>query len=55
MIRIFDDNKNICECCEDDSSILIVLKEDVKHKGLSREFYLCKEHKKKLLDELLLF
>ena len=30
MIRVFNDNKNICECCDNDSAILIDFTEDTK-------------------------
>ena len=53
MIRIFDDNKHICECCDNDSIILIDFTEDTKPSDLGSRVYLCKEHKEKLLDLLL--
>ena len=54
MIRVFDDNKNICECCDNDSEILINFVDTVKD-NLKVEVYLCKEHKEKLVDILLPF
>ena len=53
MIRIFDDNKHICECCDNDSIILIDFTEDTKPSDLGSRVYLCKEHKEKLIDLLL--
>lgn len=54
-IRVFDDNKHICECCDNDSVILIDFTEDTKPNSLGNRVYLCKEHKEKLVDLLLLF
>ena len=55
MIRIFDDNKHICECCDNDSIILIDFTEDMKPQDLGSRVYLCNEHKEKLIDLLLPF
>ena len=55
MIRIFDDNKHICECCDNDSIILIDFTEDTKPSDLGNRVYLCNEHKEKLIDLLLPF
>ena len=55
MIRIFDDNKHICECCDNDSIILIDFTEDTKPNDLGNRVYLCNEHKEKLIDLLLPF
>ena len=55
MIRIFDDNKHICECCDNDSIILIDFTEDTKPNDLGNRVYLCNEHKEKLIDLLLAF
>ena len=55
MIRIFDDNKHICECCDNDSVILIDFTEDTKPSDLGNRVYLCNEHKEKLIDLLLPF
>ena len=54
MIKIFDDNKNICECCDNDSEILIDFIDTAKE-DLRVKVYLCKEHKEKLVDILLPF
>ena len=54
MIKVFNDNKNICECCDNDSEILISFVDTVKD-NLKVEVYLCKEHKEKLVDILLPF
>ena len=53
MIKVYDDNKHICECC--DSMILIDFTEDIRPNGLGNRLYLCKDHKEKLLDLLLPF
>lgn len=55
MIRVFNDNKNICECCDNDSSILIDFTEDAKPNSLGARVYLCEDHKRKLVDILLPF
>ena len=55
MIRIFDDNKHICECCDNDSAILIDFTEDTKLNDLGNRVYLCKEHKERLIDLFLPF
>ena len=55
MIRIYQDTKNICECCDNDSEILIDFTEDTKPNSLGIRLYLCKEHKEKLVDILLPF
>ena len=55
MIKVFDDNKNICECCDNDSTILIDFMEDAKPKNLSNRLYLCEDCKRYLLDKLLTF
>ena len=55
MIRIFDDNKHICESCDNDSIILIDFTEDTKPNDLGNRVYLCNEHKEKLIDLLLPF
>ena len=55
MIKIYDDNKHICECCDNDSMILIDFTEDIIPNGLGKRLYLCKDHKEKLLDLLLPF
>ena len=55
MIRIYQDAKNICECCDNDSEVLIDFAEDTKPNSLGTRLYLCKEHKEKLVDILLPF
>lgn len=55
MIKVYDDNKHICECCDNDSMILIDFTEDIRPNGLGKRLYLCKEHKEKLIDLLLPF
>ena len=55
MIKVINDNKNICECCDNDSSILIDFTEDTKPNNLGTRVYLCEEHKRKLIDLLLPF
>ena len=55
MIRLFYNDKYICECCDNDSVILIDFTEDTKPNCLGSRLYLCKEHKEKLVDILLPF
>ena len=55
MIRVFDDNKNICECCDNDSSILIDFAEDTKPTSLGTRVYLCEDCKRYLIDKILPF
>jgi hypothetical protein len=55
MIRIFNDNKNICECCDNDSEVLIDFTEDTMPQNIGVRLYLCKKCKEKLLDILLPF
>ena len=55
MIRIFNDDKNICECCDNDSVVLIDFTEDTTPQSLGTRLYLCEECKRKLLDLLLPF
>ena len=55
MIKIFDDNKNICECCDKDSTVLIDFTEDTMPQNLGTRLYLCEECKRKLTDLLLPF
>jgi hypothetical protein len=55
MIRVFDDNKNICECCDNDSEILIDFTEDTKPSNLGVRLYLCESCKINLIDILLPF
>ena len=50
MIKVFDDNKNICECCDNDSSILIDFAEDTKPTSLGTRVYLCEDCKRYLID-----
>ena len=55
MIRVFNDTKNICECCDNDSTILIDFTEDTKPNDLGVRLYLCEECKRNLIDILLPF
>ena len=55
MIRVFNDTKNICECCDNDSTILIDFTEDTKTNSLVVRLYLCEECKRNLIDILLPF
>ena len=55
MIKVFNDNKNICECCDNDSTILIDFTEDTKPNNLGVRLYLCEECKRNLIDILLPF
>ena len=55
MIKVFNDNKNICECCDNDSVILIDFTEDTKPNDLGTRLYLCEDCKRNLIDILLPF
>ena len=55
IIRIFYDDKYICECCDNDSEILLDFTEDTMPQNLGIRLYLCKKCKEKLLDILLPF
>ena len=55
MIKVFDNKENICECCVNDSSILIDFTEDTQPNNLGTRIYLSKEHERKLIDLLLPF
>lgn len=54
MIRMFDNNKNKCECCDNDSILMIDFKEDMKNIA-GKRLYLCEKCKRKLVDILLPF
>ena len=55
MIKVFNNKENICECCDNDSSILIDFTEDTRSNSLGTRVYLCEEHERKLIDLLLPF
>ena len=55
MIKVFNDNKNICECRDNDSVILIDFTEDTKPNDLGTRLYLCEDCKRNLIDILLPF
>ena len=55
MIKVFNDNKNICECCDNDSVILIDFTEDTKPNNLGVRLLLCEDCKRNLIDILLPF
>ena len=55
MIRIYSDDKNICECCDNDSEVLIDFTEDTKPNNLGTRLYLCEYCKRNLIDILLPF
>ena len=55
IIRIFYDDKYICECCDNDSEILLDFTEDTMPQSIGDRLYLCKRCKEKLLDILLPF
>ena len=55
MIRLFYNNKNICECCDNDSEILIDFTEDTKPNSLGARLFLCEDCKRNLIDILLPF
>ena len=37
MIKVYDDNKHICECCDNDSMILIDFTEDIRPNRLRQK------------------
>ena len=55
MIRLFYNDKYICECCDNDSEILLDFTEDTMPQNLGIRLCLCKKCKEKLLDILLPF
>ena len=55
MIRLFYNDKYICECCDNDSEILLDFTEDAMPQNIGIRLYLCKKCKEKLLDILLPF
>ena len=55
MIKLFYNDKYICECCDNDSAILIDFTEDTKPNNLGVRLYLCEECKRNLIDILLPF
>ena len=55
MIRIYSDDKNICECCDNDSVVLIDFTEDTKPNSLGTRLLLCEDCKNNLIDILLPF
>ena len=55
MIRLFYNDKYICECCDNDSEILFDFTEDTMPQNIGVRLYLCKKCKEKLLDILLPF
>ena len=56
MIKIYDDNKHICECCDNDSAILLQFLDDIAlSKNLATTIVLCEDCKEKLIDILKLF
>ena len=53
MIRLFYDDKYICECCDNDSEILLDFTEDtIKHKKIGATLYLCNVCRRKLIELL---
>ena len=52
MIRLFKNDKKICECCDNDSTILIDFFECNIKSDLGTRLYLCNECKDKLTDLL---
>ena len=56
MIRLFYDDKNICECCDNDSEILLDFTEDtMKHKKIGATLYLCNVCRRKLIELLYIY
>jgi hypothetical protein len=52
MIKVYSNNKNICECCDNDSSILIDFTEDTKPNNLGTRVYLCEDCMNVLYKEI---
>lgn len=56
MIRVFNNNKNICECCDNDSEIFLDFTEDsMKYKNLGTTLYLCNVCKSRLIELLYIY
>ena len=55
MIRIFNDNKHICECCDNDREVIIDFMDCAKPNDLGTRLYLCEDCKRNLTDILLPF
>lgn len=55
MIRVSEASEGICNCCDNDSNILIDFTEDSKFQKLGTTLYLCEGCKEKLIDILLPF
>ena len=56
MIRLFYNDKYICECCDNDSEILLDFAEDtVKHKKIGTTLYLCNVCRVKLIKLLYMY
>ena len=55
MIRLFYDDKYICECCDNDSEVIIDFMDCAKPNDLGTRLYLCEDCKRNLTDILLPF
>ena len=56
MIRVFYNDKNICECCDNDSEIFLDFTEDsMKYKNLGTTLYLCNVCKSRLIELLYIY
>ena len=56
MIRLFYNDKYICECCDNDSEILLDFTEDtMKYKKIGITLYLCNVCRRKLIELLYIY
>lgn len=56
MMKVIKNNKGICECCDNDSAILLQFLDDIAlSKNLATTIVLCEDCKEKLIDILKLF
>ena len=55
MIKVFNDTENICNGCDNDSSILIDFTDNMKANDIGTKLYLCENCKRDLIDEILPF
>lgn len=53
MMKVIKNNKGICECCDNDSAILIQFLDDIAlSKNLATTIKLCEDCKEKLIEIL---
>ena len=56
MMKVIKNNKCICECCDNDSAILLQFLDDIAlSKNLATTIVLCEDCNEKLIDILKLF